>query len=52
MKKMEVIACMTVASAIGLGTYVLMNKNTKVKADRLINNVLDKANMMTSDMMD
>ncbi len=35
------------ASAIGVGTYVLMNKNTKAKADKLLNNILDKANEMT-----
>ena len=29
-----------------------MNKNTKAKADKLINNVLDKANKMTNDMME
>ena len=50
MKKIECICCMAVASMIGLGVYIFMNKNTKTKADRLINNVLDKANMMTSDM--
>ena len=52
MKKMGLIAGMTMAGIIGLGTYVLVNKNTKAKADKLINNVLDKANMMTNEMMD
>ncbi len=47
MKKMEMMACMAMASMIGVGTYVLMNKNTKDKADKLLNNILDKANDMT-----
>ena len=52
MKKMHVITGLTVAGLMGLGTYILVNKNTKAKADKLINNVLDKANIMTSDMME
>lgn len=42
---------MMMAGLIGIGTYVLMNKQTKGKADKLINNLLDKANDMTNDMM-
>ncbi len=48
MKKMEMFACMAMASMIGVGTYVLMNKNTKDKADKLINNMLDKANNLAT----
>ena len=51
MKKMGFLAGMTAASLVGLGTYVLVNKNTKNKADKLINNFLDKANDMTNNMM-
>lgn len=47
LKKLEMLGCMMMASAIGVGTYVLMNKNTKAKADKLLNNILDKANEMT-----
>lgn len=49
MKKMSFIAGMTTAGLIGLCTYTLMNKSTKGKADKLINNMLSKANHMTSD---
>ena len=38
------------AGMIGMSTYILMNKNTKNKADRLINNMLDKANELTCNM--
>ena len=48
MKKMEMIACMAMASMIGVGSYILMNKNTKDKADKLINNMLDKVNDMAT----
>ena len=51
MNKMGLICGMAIAGAIGLTTYTLVNKNTKGKADKLINNVLDKANNMTSNMM-
>lgn len=51
MKKMGFLAGMAAASVVGLGTYVLVNNNTKKKADKLINNFLDKANSMTNDMM-
>lgn len=50
MKKLGLVCGMTVAGLIGLGTYTLVNKSTKNKADRLINNVLDKANKMTTKM--
>ena len=52
MKKMGIICGMAMAGLIGLGTYTLVNKNTKNKADKLINNFLDKANTVTSNMMD
>ena len=51
MNKMGFIAGMVSASLIGITTYALVNKNTKNKADKLINNFLDKANDMTNDMM-
>jgi len=50
MKKTGIICGMLVAGLIGVGTYALMNKQTKGKADKLINNLLDKANTMTSNM--
>lgn len=50
MKKMGIICGMITAGLIGLGTYTLMNKSTKQKADKLINNVLDKANDLTMNM--
>ena len=50
MKKTGFICGMLIAGAIGVGTYALMNKQTKGKADKLINNLLDKANDMTSNM--
>ena len=52
MRKMHVITGLAVAGLMGLGTYILVNKKTRKKADRLINNVLDKASIMTSDMID
>ncbi len=48
MKKMGLVTGMVVAGMIGLGTYTLVNKRTKSKADRLINSVLDKANDVTT----
>jgi len=50
MKKMGIICGMVMAGLIGIGTYTLMNKQTKGKADKLINNILDKANDMTMNM--
>ncbi len=32
--------------AAGMTTYVLMNKSTKKKADKLINSMIDEANSM------
>ncbi len=49
MKKSFMLGMIT-TSLIGLGAYTLMNKNTKNKADKLINNMLDKANDMTNNM--
>ncbi len=51
MKKIEVVSGLLMAGLIGVGAYTLMNKNTKGKADRLINNLLDKANSMSSNNM-
>ncbi len=50
MKKMETTLCLMAAAGVGLGTYILLNKSTKNKADKLINNMLDKANDMTNKM--
>ena len=36
-------------AGIGIAAYTVMNKNTKSKADKMINNVLDKVN--SSNMM-
>lgn len=47
---MSIITSVALAGMIGLGTYTLMNKNTKAKADKLINNMLDKANDCTMNM--
>ena len=52
MKKTGIICGMAIAGLIGVGTYVLMNKQTKGKADKLINNLLDKANTAANNMMD
>lgn len=49
--KTGIICGMLAASVIGFTTYVLVNKNTKEKADKLINNMLDKANDITKNMM-
>ncbi len=51
MKRMGFISGMAAASLIGITTYALINKNTRNKADKLINNFLDKANDMTSNKM-
>ena len=48
MKKTGLVTGMFLAGLIGMGAYTLMNKNTKGKADKLINNLLDKANTMSS----
>ncbi len=50
MKKMGIAMSMMMAASVGLGTYILLNKETKSKADKLINNMLDKANTMTNKM--
>ena len=50
MKKSGLLLGMTLAGAIGLGAYTLVNKNTKNKADKLINTFLDKATDMTTNM--
>ena len=50
MKKMNMMTSIALAGMIGIGTYILMNKNTKAKADKLINNMLEKANDCTMNM--
>ena len=49
MKKINMMS-IALASMALMGTYILMNKNTKAKADKLINNMLDKATECTSNM--
>lgn len=50
MKKMSMVTSIALTGMIGLGAYVLMNKQTKDKADKLLNNMLDKANDCTMQM--
>lgn len=50
MKKMAGAIGLTLLGTAGLTAYVLMNKNTKHKADKLINSMLDEANNMVNDM--
>ena len=50
MKKMNMLSSIVMAGMIGMGTYILMNKNTKAKADKLINNMLERANECTTNM--
>ena len=50
MKKMNMVTSLAMAGMIGMGTYILMNKNTKAKADKLINNMLERANECTTNM--
>ena len=46
MKKTLGVIGLTMLGTAGLTTYVLMNKNTKRNADKLINSMLDEANDM------
>ena len=46
MKKTLGIIGLTMLTTAGFTTYVLMNKNTKRNADKLINSMLDEANDM------
>ncbi len=50
MKKIGLTIGLLGASMVGLGAYAFMNKNTKNKADKLLNTMLDKANKMTNNM--
>ena len=50
MKKTMGIVGLTMLATASLTTYVLMNKNTKRNADKLINTMLDEANNMVKDM--
>lgn len=47
---MNMVTSLALAGMMGLTTYVLMNKGTKAKADKLINNMLDKANDCATNM--
>lgn len=46
MKKALVSAGVGMACGAGLAAYVLSNKSTKKKADKLLNNMMDEANHM------
>lgn len=46
MKKTMGLIGLTMLTTAGLTTYVLMNKETKRNADKLINSMLDEANCM------
>lgn len=50
MKKTMGVIGLTMLGTAGLTAYVLMNKNTKKNADKLINSVLDEANCVVKDM--
>ena len=50
MKKMMGIIGLTMITTAGLTTYVIMNKNTKKNADKLINSMLDEANNMVKNI--
>ena len=50
MKKTMGIIGLTMLTTAGLTTYIIMNKNTKKNADKLINSVLDEANSMVKNM--
>ena len=46
MKKTLSLIGLTMLTTAGLTTYVLLNKNTKRNADKLINSMLDEASDM------
>lgn len=50
MKKMLSAVGLSIFTTAGLVTYVLINKNTKRNADKLINSMLDEANNLVKDM--
>ena len=50
MKKTMGIVGLTMLGTACLTAYVLMNKNTKKNADKLINSMLDEANSMVKDI--
>lgn len=50
MNKMLGTIGLTMIGTAGLMTYVLINKNTKKNADKLINSMLDEANNLVKDM--
>ncbi len=47
MKKSGILLGMLVGSGLCVGGYALVSKRTKKNADKLINNILDKANEYT-----
>lgn len=50
MKKMLVSASVGMACGAGLAAYLLTNKSTKRKADKLLNNMMTEANQMIDKM--
>lgn len=50
MKKSTMLMSAAALGMLGLGAYIFINKKTKKKADKLINNVLDKADSYTKNM--
>lgn len=46
MKKMGFLAGVMVTSAMGLTAYVLMNKETSKRANKVINDVLEQTDKM------
>lgn len=50
MKKTMGLVGLTMLGTAGLTTYILMNRNTKKNADKLINSMLDEANNMVKDI--
>lgn len=50
MKKALVSAGVGMACGAGLAAYLLTNKSTKRKADKLLNNMMDEANHMMNNM--
>lgn len=50
MKKTLVSAGVGMACGAGLVAYLMTNKSTKRKADKLLNNMMDEANHMINKM--
>lgn len=46
MKKMMIASTVGMACGAGIAAYLLTNKNTKKKANKLLNTVMDEADQM------